>query len=197
MASLIYNKNMILMKNIVKDGNHILREKAKPVKFPLNEKIKKISKDMLEYLLISQDKEKNKKFNLRPGVGLAGPQVGQSLQIAALLIPSYENKNDKNPFYFKGVIYNPKITRESAKRAALEAGEGCLSKKDDVPGLVPRAEKITVKYNDERGKEHLIRLKNYPAIVFQHEIDHLKGIIYYDHINTLNPWKADNITLIR
>lgn len=197
MASLVYNKIMILMEDITRDGNPVLRAKAKPVTFPLDLEIKKLGHRMLEFLEISQDKEKNETYHLRPGVGLAGPQVNKSLQMTALLIPSLNPEEDSKP-YFRGIVYNPKITRESMKRAALEAGEGCLSKDEDTPGIVLRADKITVDYDDENGEHHSIRLKDYPAIVFQHEIDHLKGIMYYDHINELDPWAvSEDVVLIK
>ncbi|WP_439424890.1 peptide deformylase [Oenococcus alcoholitolerans] len=188
------------MKDIVRVGDPVLRAKAEKVSFPLDAKTKELGRKMLEYLVVSQNKEENEKYGLRPGVGLAGPQVGASLQMAALLIPETEKEGqeEKETIFFKGVIYNPKIVRESAKRAALESGEGCLSKDDDVPGIVLRADKITVEYDDENGKHQSIRLKDYPAIVFQHEIDHLKGVLYYDHINELDPWTvSDDVVLIK
>lgn len=185
------------MEDIVRDGNPILRTQAAPVTFPLDPQVKELGHRMLEFLEVSQDKEKNEKYHLRPGVGLAGPQVDKSLQMTALLIPALNPEEDPAP-YFKGIVFNPQITRESVKRAALEAGEGCLSKDEDTPGIVLRADKITVEYDDENGQHHSIRLKDYPAIVFQHEIDHLRGIMYYDHINNLDPWTvAEDVVLIK
>lgn len=197
LASLVYNENMILMEDIIRDGDPILRAQAKPVVFPLDPNTLELGRRMLEFLEVSQDKEKNETYHLRPGVGLAGPQVDHSLQMTALLIPAIKPEESTEPF-FKGIVFNPRITRESVKRAALEAGEGCLSKDEDVPGIVLRADKITVDYDDEKGQHCSIRLKDYPAIVFQHEIDHLRGVMYYDHINELDPWAvADDVVLIK
>ena len=91
------------------------------------------------------------------------------------------------------MIINPVIVSNSVQRGALTEGEGCLSVDKDIPGYVPRAARITLKYQDVDGKEHQIRLKNYPAIVCQHEIDHLHGTLFYDHINKENPYaKTDD-----
>lgn len=67
---------MILMKDIIKEGNPILRQKCLDVELPLKEADEKIIQTMIEYLINSQDDELAKKYNLRPGVGLAAPQIG-------------------------------------------------------------------------------------------------------------------------
>ncbi len=86
------------------------------------------------------------------------------------------------------VMYNPKVLSHSVQEACLGEGEGCLSVDREVPGYVVRQGcKITVSYFDETGEKHKIRLKNYEAIVVQHEIDHINGIMFYDHINEKNP----------
>ncbi len=72
----------------------------------------------------------------------------------------------------------------------LQGGEGCLSVDREVPGYVPRYTRITVKATSINGEEVKLRLKGLPAIVFQHEIDHLNGVMFYDHINKENPFAA-------
>ena len=190
---------MYLMNEIVRDGNKVLRERATKVEFPLSDEVKEVSKNMMEYLVVSQNEEENEKYGLRPGVGLAAPQVGVSQQFASILIPSddveelQEKPENDDECYFKGTIYNPVITRQSVKQGALSMGEGCLSVDDDLPGYVNRAYKITVKFQNEQGEQQELRLSGYPAIVFQHEIDHLHGGLYYDHINKKDPWnQTDN-----
>ncbi|GAP00226.1 peptide deformylase [Fructobacillus ficulneus] len=182
------------MDKITRDGNPVLRAQAQEVPFPLSEEHQQLAKDMMTYLEVSQDEEQNEKYDLRPGVGLAAPQVGESLQMTAILIPSADPAEDSDTPYFKGVIFNPVIVSETVGRAALETGEGCLSVDEDVPGFVPRSKKITVRYQDENGKTQSKTLRNYPAIVFQHEIDHLHGKLYYDHINQQDPWGIDDST---
>ena len=79
---------------------------------------------------------------------------------------------------------------ESARLTYLENGEGCLSVDKPHKGYVYRHQKITVRaYNLLKDKEEDIVLTNFLAIVAQHEIDHLKGILYYDRINKFNPFE--------
>ena len=177
---------MYLMKDITRDGAKVLRETAKPVTFPLSDEDKQLAHDMMAYLVISQDEEQNEKYHLRPGVGLAAPQVGQSKAMAAVLVPG-----DDNEILFKEVLINPRIISNSVQHAALAEGEGCLSVDKDVPGYVVRADRNTISYQNEAGEHKKIRLKNYPAIVCQHEIDHLNGVLFYDHINKEHPFTID------
>ena len=177
---------MYLMKDITRDGAKVLRETAKPVTFPLSDEDKQLAHDMMAYLVISQDEEQHEKYHLRPGVGLAAPQVGQSKAMAAVLVPG-----DDNEILFKEVLINPRIISNSVQHAALAEGEGCLSVDKDVPGYVVRADRITISYQNEAGEHKKIRLKNYPAIVCQHEIDHLNGVLFYDQINKEHPFTID------
>lgn len=73
------------------------------------------------------------------------------------------------------------------------SGEGCLSVDREIPGYVPRYARITVKAVTLEGKEVKLRLKGYAAVVFQHEIDHLNGTMFYDRINKEDPFaQPDN-----
>ncbi len=182
---------MFLMKDIVRDGDPVLRQEAKKVSFPLSEKDKQLAHDLMEYLEISQNPELCEKYKLRAGVGLAAPQVGVSEMMASVLVPNEDEEGSDKPL-FKDVIINPVIVSNSVQRGALTEGEGCLSVDKSIPGYVPRAARITLRYQDVSGKEHKIRLKNYPAIVCQHEIDHLHGTLFYDHINKDDPYKRDD-----
>lgn len=182
---------MYRMDQVVRDGDPVLRKQAAKVDFPLSSEDQQVTKDMMEYLIISQDEKENEKYGLRPGVGLAAPQVGVSKQYASILIRNedvYGHEDDEETYFFKGTIYNPVITRQSVKQQALAGGEGCLSVDEDQAGFVERAYRITVKYQDEAGEQQEIKLQGYPADVFQHEIDHLHGTLYYDHINKSEPW---------
>ena len=94
------------------------------------------------------------------------------------------------------VFINPRILKHSVKKAALSEGEGCLSVPRSVPGLVPRPRRVTFEYQDIEGDFYEVKLSDYEAIVTQHEIDHLKGILFYDHINPEKPWEADDNTIV-
>ncbi|MDG2979160.1 peptide deformylase [Latilactobacillus curvatus] len=181
---------MILMKDIIREGNPTLRKIAEPVTFPLSDEDRQLAADMMEFLENSQDPELAEKYHLRAGVGLAAPQVDVSKQMSAVLVPGPDEP------IFKDVIINPKIISHSVQNAALAEGEGCLSVDREVPGFVPRPDRITLRYQDLDGESHKIRLKNYPAIVCQHEIDHLNGILFFDHINKQDPFAAPDDMII-
>lgn len=181
------------MKDIVRDGDPVLRAEAQEVTFPLSDDLIKLSDKMMEFLINSQDEEIAKKHQLRAGVGLAAPQVGVSKKFTAVLIPGPDGE-----IIFKEVLFNPVITRSSVKKVALAEGEGCLSVDIDYPGYVPRDQKITVRYQDITGATKEIKLKDYEAIVLQHEIDHLHGRLFYDRINKEKPFFVeDNMSLIQ
>lgn len=183
---------MITMKNIIREGNPTLRARAKEVTFPMTNEQKDLAHKMMEFLENSQNPEIAEKYKLRAGVGLAAPQVDVSLRMTAVLVP---DEHDKPPL-FKHVLVNPTIMSESVRMAALSEGEGCLSVDRDVPGYVPRHDKITLRWFDLDGNKHVDKLRDYPAIVCQHEIDHLNGILFFDHINTKNPFKVAENTII-
>ncbi|ANK59717.1 peptide deformylase [Loigolactobacillus backii] len=183
---------MITMKNIIREGNDTLRSQSKDVAFPLSADNKKLAQDMMTFLENSQDQKIAEKYHLRAGVGLAAPQVDVPLNMAAVLVPGPEGEDPS----FKDVIINPVIISHSVQGAALSEGEGCLSVDRDVPGYVVRHDRITLRYYDTNGEQHKIRLKNYPAIVCQHEIDHLHGTLFYDHINKQEPFSMEDDDLI-
>ena len=94
-------------------------------------------------------------------------------------------------------MLNPKVVSHSVAATCLNDGEGCLSVDREVPGLVVRHSRITVTYQDLDGNSYKKRFKGYHAIVVQHEIDHLNGIMFYDHINEEHPFEiADDVSVI-
>ena len=167
---------------IVTDKN-ILSKKCKEVEMPLDEETRTTLLKMINYLKLSQDDEIAQKYDIRPGVGLAGNQIGLDKRILAIYI---ENDNGTETKY--GLV-NPVITSYSVQECFIANGEGCLSVKDDVPGYVYRHYKVTVKaYDVLEDKEITIKARGFLAIVLQHEIDHLNGLLYTDHINKKNPF---------
>ena len=174
---------MILMKDIIREGHPTLRAKAKEITFPLSVENQQLCDDLLEYIVNSQDEELCEKYNLRSGIGLAAPQVNASKRVFALHIP-----DDEKPLT-NFIAINPKIVSHSVEKTYISSGEGCLSVDRDVPGYVPRYSRITIKAYDKEGNEIKKRLKGLPAIAFQHELDHLNGIMFYDHIDENAPYK--------
>lgn len=173
---------MLTMKDIVREGHPTLREKAKDVVLPPQQEDIQTAKEMLEFLKNSQNPEMAQKYKLRPGVGLACPQIGISKRIIAVHV------EDEQGQLISYALFNPKIVSHSVQVTYLEGGEGCLSVDRDVPGFVPRYAKTTIKGTTVDGEEIQLKLKGMPAIVFQHEIDHLDGIMFYDRINKENPF---------
>lgn len=179
---------MITMEDIIREGHPTLRKKAEEVTFPLDNEIIDTANDMLEFLKNSQDPEIALEHELRPGVGIAAPQIDLSKRFLAVCIPAMSEKESD---YIK-ILFNPKIISHSVGQSALADGEGCLSVDRVVSGIVPRHERIKVRYYDSEGNEHIERLRGYPAIVVQHEIDHLDGIMFYDRIDEDNPLALPN-----
>lgn len=170
---------------IVKDSNPNLRSKCEEVKEITPEVIDLVN-DMHNYLVMSQDEVESKKYKIREGVGLAAPQVGKNIKA---LVVYYEEEVDGIKYVVDHRLINPKIILESIKEVYLSGGEGCLSVDQNHEGYVYRHYKIQVRaINAKTMKEEVITARGYEAIVLQHEIDHLNGILYYDHINKKDPF---------
>ena len=138
----------------------ILKQKAKRVR-AIDSSVKKLISDMIETM------------HSDPGrVGLAAPQVGVSLRVIVIGLPEAEDI----------AIINPEIVRRRGERLI---NEGCLS----VPGYfgqVQRAESVTVKGRDQSGKEIRIKAEGLLAQALEHEIDHINGVLYLDHLESMD-----------
>lgn len=115
------------------------------------------------------------------GVGLAAPQIGLSIRLAVIEIKPVGKRGEVKPFP-KTVVINPTIINYSKKKSSK--WEGCLSLKNVAAASV-RGESVTVRYLDEKGKPHKQKFTGFTAQVFQHEIDHLNGILYVDRIKDI------------
>lgn len=180
---------MLTMKDIVREGHHSLRETADEVPMPPSKEDINILNDMITFLKNSQDVEIAEKYELRSGVGLAAPQIGVNKRLVAI---HFKDHNEK--LYSYG-LFNPKIISHSVEKAFLTSGEGCLSVDRDVEGYVIRYARVTIQAMDKDCNIIKLRLKGYPAIVFQHEIDHLNGVMFFDHINKMNPYFVPENTI--
>jgi peptide deformylase len=142
---------------ILKHPDPVLRRKAKRVSH-VDESLNRLIDDMIDTMQDAQ------------GAGLAAPQVGVSLKIAVVQMP------DEDVI----VLVNPEVVRKEGERYVVE---GCLS----VPGYrgeIKRAEKVTVKALDCKGKAFRIKADDLLAEVLEHEIDHLNGVLYIDHLES-------------
>ncbi|WP_435922469.1 peptide deformylase [Paenibacillus sp. DYY-L-2] len=174
---------IITMDDIVREGDPILRVVTEPVSIPPTKEDREEMASMLLFLKNSQDPELSQKYKLRAGVGLSANQIGLNKRMFAALLTD-DQGNDREI-----ALFNPKIVSHSAAMVYLPESEGCLSVDRVVQGFVPRYEKVQISAYDAEGKELKLRFKGFDAIVMQHELDHLNGIMFYDRINKEHPFK--------
>lgn len=171
--------------DILDEKDKRLRTKSIDVKLPLTKEDKKTIQHIIDHLTYSQIEEYEKKYDLRPGMGLAFPQLGMNKRIIVIVYEYDEGKFDNY------VVINPVIISHSTEMIAADAGEGCLSVNREVDGHVPRFARVTVEGYDEEGNKIHVRAREDLAIAFQHEIDHLDGILFFDHINKKKPFYSE------
>ena len=172
--------------DILDEKDPHLRKKSVDATLPLSKEYKDTIKQIITELTYSQIEEYEKKYELRPGMGLAFPQLGINERII-VIVHEYEDGKFKNY-----VVVNPKVTSYSDEMIAAEAGEGCLSVNRDVDGHVPRHARVTIEGFDENGNKVKFRAREELSIAFQHEIDHLDGILFYDRINKDKPFYSED-----
>ncbi|MDJ0579222.1 peptide deformylase [Crocosphaera sp.] len=151
---------------IAQVGNPILRQQAQLVQDITDEKLQQLMDNLLS---IARDAN---------GVGIAAPQVSESYRL--FVICSHPNPRYPDaPMMEPTIMINPRIVSHSDE--IVKDWEGCLS----VPGLrglVPRYKMITVEYLDRYGKFQQQELRDFVARIFQHELDHLNGILFIDRV---------------
>lgn len=146
-----------------------LREVSKPVA-KITPQVKALVEDMFETMYDA------------PGIGLAAIQIGEPVRIVTMDIAKRENDDDEETKPEPRVFINPEIVWSSEEQAPYE--EGCLS----IPQFyeeVERPAKVRVRYLDIDGKEHEDEAEGLFATCIQHEIDHLNGVLFIDHISKL------------
>jgi peptide deformylase len=176
-----------LKLKIVQLGDPVLRQRAREL--PIDELRSESIQQLIDHM--------RETVRDAPGVGLAAPQVGMSLQLAViedraeyLQDVSEEDlrMRERRPVPFH-VIANPRIVRGNGP--SREFFEGCLSLAGFI-ALVPRADVVTVECLDETGKQKVITAAGWYARILQHEIDHLNGSIYVDRMYTRTLTTLDN-----
>jgi peptide deformylase len=143
-------------------GSDVLRKVAEPIE-EITDEIRQLARDMLEKMYDSD------------GVGIAAPQIGVSKRIIIVDVDPYDPS--KNPI----ALINPEIVDRQGQESAEE---GCLSV-PDIRGEVKRAERVTVEGLDLDGKKLRIEATELLARALQHEIDHLNGVLFIDHLSRL------------
>ena len=151
------------LREIITVGDARLRDRARPV-LAITPEIRQLTEDMVETM------------HEVDGVGLAAPQIGEPARIIVIELPEDEDVWGSGKLF---AVINPEIVRESRE---VETGiEGGLS----VPGYigeVERATEVLVRGMDINGKRFRLRPRDYLARVFQHEIDHLNGVLYIERL---------------
>jgi peptide deformylase len=152
------------VREILTSEHPVLRQKAKKVK-KIDAALQKLIDDMIETM------------EAAPGQGLAAPQIGVSLRVIVIdALPGEDEEKEEEPVKLQ--LVNPEILE---RRGEVIGEEGCLS----IPGFVgnvKRAEFITVKALNRKGKEVKLKASHNLARVIQHEIDHIDGILYTDRL---------------
>lgn len=161
---------MMSVLRVAKLGNPILRQIAKPIDLNLLNSSKSEIQLLIDNMINTMREE--------GGVGLAAPQVSESLQLVVIECLSNE-RYSQAPEIPLTVLVNPVITHYGEEQTM--GWEGCLSLKD-LRGLVPRSKKITVEYFNREGKQIIVDAEGFPAVVLQHEIDHLHGKVFLDRM---------------
>ncbi len=163
------------IREIITPVNPILRKKAHKVTRFDDVKLQTLIDDMVETMLDA------------PGVGLAAPQVAVSQRVIVVRLPD-DPESQKEYGDQAGVLYvvvNPEIIR--ASKDMVDGVEACLS----IPGYygtVSRHQAVTVRGQDRTGKEMRIKADGWLARVFQHEIDHLDGVLFIDKASEI--WRS-------
>jgi peptide deformylase len=174
---------------ILQVGEPVLRQRARPLT------VAEIRSAPIQGL-IEQMRETMREA---PGVGLAAPQIGQSLQLAVVedreeylqgISPAILDERERAPVPFH-VIINPHLT--VAQESPAVFFEGCLSL-DGFAALVPRAAAVRVDCLNERGEPVVIQARGWYARILQHEIDHLNGTLYIDRMLSRSFMSLDNLT---
>jgi peptide deformylase len=152
-------------------GDPVLRQKAKKVR-KIDASVQKLIDDMIDTMRDA------------PGVGLAANQVGALLRVIVIEVPKDEDREAQRPEDWDlYVLVNPQIVKRSGERGL---DEGCLS----VPGykaVVPRSVSVTAKGLNREGREVRIKAEdNLLAEALEHEIDHINGVLYIDHLESMD-----------
>jgi len=161
------------VREVIKLPHPTLRKKARDV-HDFGDEFQELVEDMVETMRVED------------GVGLAAPQVNQSFRVVVVEYPEDDSQEDAPKKLF--VMVNPEIVKRSEE--TILGIEGCLSV-PDIVGEVERSEKVEVRGLNRYGKKMKVRTKGWLARVFQHEIDHLDGVLFVDRATQI--WKTSEI----
>ncbi len=172
-----FNKNLILSDKDKRLRCHCLPLDVKNIS-PIEDKLIKQMQQYIDICYADQADE----YGITSGIAVAGPQVGLMKQV--IYIHFHDGEHE-----YQYLLANPVIKAKSVAISYIGIGEGCLSVKDKVEGITPRHARIIVHAYDLINHQDItIDASGLLSICLQHEIDHLSGVLYYDHINQQNPY---------
>ena len=172
---------MLKTCDILDEKDKRLRQISKEVTFPLTKEDKETIDTMIKYLHDSQIDELAEERDLRPGIGMAAIQLGIKKRYFVIVYETTEEDDEEQKFDTY-IVVNPKIISHSEEIICAEQGEGCLSVNRETEGYVKRYARVKIECYDENGNKQIIRAREELAIAFQHEIDHLNGILFVDKL---------------
>jgi peptide deformylase len=152
------------IREVLKFPDPRLREISKPI-LEINDEIRELARDLCDVMYDE------------PGIGLAAPQVGVPLRLIVVDTTWTEEDAERRPL----ILINPEL---SEHEGAIIWKEGCLSV-PDFESEVERSEKVRLIAQDLEGEEVTIDAKDLQAVCFQHEADHLDGVLFIDRISRL------------
>ncbi|MBO7677113.1 MAG: peptide deformylase [Erysipelotrichaceae bacterium] len=178
---------LINTETIIKDTDELIRRRSEDVPLPVSEEDRETLMEMLKYVDESTIPEIAEEKKLQPAVGISAIQIGIPKKMTAIIL-----KDEEGNKVVEYALVNPKMISNSIEKSYLDTGEGCLSVAEKHEGYVYRSARVKVKaYDLLQEKEIVIKADGYLAIVLQHELDHFKGVLFYDHINNADPFYQD------
>ncbi|MEM7409034.1 MAG: peptide deformylase [Myxococcota bacterium] len=152
------------LRPVLKFPDKRLRQVSQPIE-TITDELRELARDMCEVMYDE------------PGIGLAAPQVGEAVRLVVVDTEWTDEESERSPL----ILVNPELSEPEGK---VLWNEGCLSV-PDFEAEVERAEQILLRAQDLDGKELEIRAEGLQAVCFQHEIDHLDGVLFIDRISRL------------
>ena len=152
------------LRPVLKFPDKRLRRVSRPVE-EIDDALRELARDMCDVMYDE------------PGIGLAAPQVGEPVRLVVVDTEWTSEDAERNPL----ILVNPELSEHEGE---IVWTEGCLSV-PDFEAEVKRAERVLLRAQDLDGKELEIRAEGLQAVCFQHEVDHLDGVLFIDHISRL------------
>jgi peptide deformylase len=152
------------LREVLQFPDKRLRRVSEPIS-EVTDEIRALARDMLEVMYDE------------PGIGLAAPQVGEAVRLIVVDTEWTEEGNERDPL----VLINPKLVE---REGSITWTEGCLSV-PDFQAEVERSERVRLEARDLEGREVVLDAEGLRAVCFQHEIDHLDGVLFIDRISRL------------